>query len=68
MVISYTQNLYFKIQCRKSKNIIIIHFFILLYFKKLTQQFEYENHCKKFTFLLFTKNFNQNTIKIAMFC
>jgi hypothetical protein len=49
MVISYTQNLYFKIQCTKSENkIIFISFFI--YFKEFTQQFEYENHCRSLYF------------------
>jgi hypothetical protein len=50
MVISYTHKLYFKIQYRKFKNIITIHFLIFLIFKEFTQQYEYENHCKSLYF------------------
>ncbi len=38
MVISYNQNVYFKIQCRKSRNKITLHFFIFLILQKIHKQ------------------------------
>jgi hypothetical protein len=66
MVISYNQNLYFKIQFTKSKNRIVIQFFIFLIRHRIHTKYEYENTTKTYNFL-FTKNFNQNIVTNSMF-
>jgi hypothetical protein len=57
----------FKIQCKKYKNKITIHFLIFLHYKEFTQQYQYEKSLQKFVLILFTKTFNQNATKNPCF-
>jgi len=67
MVISYTQNLYFRIQCKKSRNIITIHFYFFIYFKEFTQESKYENHYKSLYFSCLLKTSIKIKQKIPRF-
>jgi hypothetical protein len=67
MVISYNQNLHFKIHCKNSTNNIIIHFIIFWYYKNFTQWYEHKIHCKSLCFFVLLKTWIQNYSKIPCF-
>jgi hypothetical protein len=67
MVISNNHNLYFKIQCKKSKDRITIHFLIYLILPKIHTTIYIWKSLQKYVFPLFNKKFNQNTTKTPCF-